>query len=492
MRSLLYMALLAGCAPPDSGVLDDNPTATEVSDEKSDLFSRLWIGSFSDSVGAQPQGGHVFTSAAAYQAFFHHAPPSSVSLGAEWVVFYSAGPLPKGSSVSIDGLAISSGGATLLVTPTVLSKSGNACPQAPLRNLYLLGRIRNPGAAVRYSHFYPHLRVRSCPAPRAQVPNQGGPVLAHPEIVTVAWADDPLLPSLQAFDGWLSASSYFAALSEYGIGAGSHLAPAPFTVDLTGKLADGDVRTLLSSAIQGGVLPPPNADRVYVLYFTAGVSVEELPGYASCSAFDGYHQSFLLGGERVIYAVIPRCPPEGSWSQLDQVTVTASHEIVEAITDPRSDARAWLADPSQPWASGGAELADLCEATPQTVDGHFVTGIYSNRAAAAGARACAPSPPGPDFGTESIAVTIGAGKTATANLHVFATAPLAAPLALSAYPATTGLTVTPQTGGFTVGDTIPLQISVSSGVTSGSQLRADVALIASDYLTLSHVVVNVP
>src|SRR3954467_8886544 len=103
--------------------------------------------------------------------------------------------------------------------------------------------------------------------PHLQVPNQGGPIVAHPELVTVTWTGDPLATTVAEFDAWMATSAYFKdAMSEYGIVPGSDggahvLSPAP-----AAQITDADLRKILGDAIAAGTLPPRTADRIYVAY----------------------------------------------------------------------------------------------------------------------------------------------------------------------------------------------------------------------------------
>jgi hypothetical protein len=166
----------------------------------------------------------------------------------------------------------------------------------------------------------------------------------------------------------------------------------------------------------GPVFKDADAQTVYLIYFPSGVSVS-LDGSQSCVAggFGGYHQTVAItrpGASapiRVPYAIIPRCPPQGSETIDQTATLTASHELIEAATDPDAKNPAyWLrSGPNILWALiNGGETADMCSVdmgfsafgvttTPNydtTESGFAVQRIWSNTSAKAGHNPCVPIP----------------------------------------------------------------------------------------------------
>src|SRR5262249_4656990 len=103
----------------------------------------------------------------------------------------------------------------------------------------------------------------------------------------------------------------------------------------------------------------------------------------------------------VSYAVLPRCSTGGGGlSQLAQLTVSTSHELIEAATDPQPDTEPayQLTDTNHiGWAVVfGSEVGDMCELDSNAA--YLPTGFpwivqrsWSNRAAAMGANPCVPA-----------------------------------------------------------------------------------------------------
>ena len=260
------------------------------------------------------------------------------------------------------------------------------------------------------------------PAP-LEFKHLGGPTLAHPSLVTVTWPGDPETDFVRAFDAWIASSEYLrAGLAEYGISAAAYggafafADAAPATIDAT------DIGQKLADEAAAGHLPPPTADRLYIVYAPPGTTVLRL-GFKSCEAFSGTHTSLAVegGASPIVYSVIPRCHNDFDTDE-NLLTLASSHETAEAITDPIFTNPAWFTvDPS---VSTGAEIADAC--TDHTDIGKYrVNRLYSNAAARAGKRGCVPAPPGPACGLWATdpALTVPRGGSAETSLHVFFMAP---------------------------------------------------------------------
>jgi hypothetical protein len=296
-----------------------------------------------------------------------------------------------------------------------------------------------------------------------QLTYYGGQLLRAPHVVTVTFPGDPYAAKLETFAADLVTSPWWQAVSAgycmadgscIGPGTdGGHVvlpfAPSPSYVDdLEGE---STVRAMLQGAIEAAQLPAPVTDTLYVVYFPEGVAITQSDGASvgtSCQQFGGYHYSMDFAGKTVAYAVIPECPSQGDTSTLDVTTIAASHEIIEAATDPYvslagpgSTAQGFMLDPYLPdytaWALAlrGAEVADLCPVEPWDPEsitdfqGFAVTRSWSNQAAQAGHDPCQPAPPGqtyfnvaPSQGQTHLKLKVG--ESATIQLHAFADGPV--------------------------------------------------------------------
>lgn len=222
------------------------------------------------------------------------------------------------------------------------------------------------------------------PAVAASMTYRGGPLLASVDVATVylgaAWRDDPLDSLARRLDGFFDfvvTSELVDQLAEYSVpdyrvGRGSHTVSVRLeSVDLRQVATDDDLRTILRQAISADALPQPEPNTLYNLFLPPGVAVE-LQGSRSCQRFCGYHDAI---DETLFYAVLPA--PDctgcgGGRAPLDALTVTASHELAEAITDPI---------PGTGWYDDDVgEIGDVCAWQTKRIGGYVVQREWSNAA----------------------------------------------------------------------------------------------------------------
>jgi hypothetical protein len=221
-----------------------------------------------------------------------------------------------------------------------------------------------------------HSRFRFRPALECledrQVPTvtyHGGWVLPHVEVQGMYLGSDwynystyyNQTAQFENFNGYLPQSSYMDLLNQlgYGVGRGSTSGGTIDTVVLNKNyyLTDSYIRGEVQRFINAGYLQAPDANRLYVVYVEPGVAIlnDNAGNTTSTRDFAGYHGAFAgwtaFGyGADIHYAVIayaggynaiyPGLTPFGS------MTLTASHEIAEAATDPNVGYRqlAWYDD----------------------------------------------------------------------------------------------------------------------------------------------------
>jgi hypothetical protein len=132
---------------------------------------------------------------------------------------------------------------------------------------------------------------------------------------------------------------------------------------------------------------------IYSVFLPDGVTLST-PFGDSCSAFGAYHDEAPgTNNTKIIYALMPRC--QGG---IDSLTISTSHEFIEAATDPHpeTDPGYQLVDTDHivwEFAPGG-EVGDMCEyvgqAAQQLVGSFYVQRTWSNMSAAAGHDPCVP------------------------------------------------------------------------------------------------------
>jgi hypothetical protein len=221
---------------------------------------------------------------------------------------------------------------------------------------------------------------------RGRLRYYGGPVLARAKAVAVLWGGvDPRVSAhLGAFYKAALASPYVDWLSEYDTtvkavdgsdGTGQHIRRGSFAGAFAvsprahgASLTDKQIASELAAQIRAGKLPKPDADTVFLVHFPPGVRIS-LGGSRSCESggFCGYHNTLKLRGMPVAYAVLPDlgagsgCDTGcGAGTALDRTTSVASHELVEAITDPDVGLGKDLAAPLGWYDEQGGEIGDLC------------------------------------------------------------------------------------------------------------------------------------
>jgi hypothetical protein len=316
------------------------------------------------------------------------------------------------------------------------------------------------------------------PAPHPVAPQvvTGGVVDAQPKIVTVSFPNDPLEADLDTFATAIGKTTYWGdRTKEYGIAPLDPIGRIHDTTTWPATLDDAQIQTWLLGRIDGADAgwPAPDKNTIYALYFPPGVSItnqaQGLPpscGTAIMPSWHGYHENVTLsGGQLVPYAVISRCdsiPEDPNATGILYASAVASHEVIEAMTDPFVIAGQYGFFGTDPdhiafELATGAELGDMCSLignafyTPPDFP-YLVQRIWSNAAAAAGHDPCQPQPTGQVYfnsvpvlhdtitvpsiyGTGLVTtkgVTIAVGKSKTVEVDLFSEAPTSGPWSVRA------------------------------------------------------------
>jgi hypothetical protein len=238
-----------------------------------------------------------------------------------------------------------------------------------------------------------------------------GPVLTAPHVQPIYFPGFPYASDIDTFFQHLATSSYWpAVVTEYGVGALTALPGYATNLTVPASLNDTQLKDLLTQAfIEGSAtLVAPRGDTIYAL-FLPPTSTLTFQGLTFCGegAPGAYHDQWAVSGTSIAVAVIPTCTSASTSIQLtgvDVLTLAASHEVVEAATDPFPQSNpAWAAIdvPHILWAvaMSGSEVADLCENEIPNVlippdIGRAVQRIWSNASAKAGTGPCVPVPAG--------------------------------------------------------------------------------------------------
>lgn len=301
----------------------------------------------------------------------------------------------------------------------------------------------------------------------------GGPVLPSPLVVTFTFQDTPNATALDSFGASVASTSWFTEVTkDYCIPDGGTCisagppgkaipiaANADATYVDTGGISGVDggagtnlnqfVNQQIAAAVTAGTIPAPDGNAVYMFYFPPTTTITGIVG-TSCTDYGAYHdnQIYSDGTTTIAYAIVPDCA-SGSANELSSVTVAASHELIEATTDPTptSTTPAWYMDVSgypeggttpaeyrnDPWLTQGyGEVGDNCESVHSRTwslmgdAGPFVQRIWSTSAAAGGHDPCVPTPAalGPYFNasTDKAIYVANVGDTVTVDVSPFSDA----------------------------------------------------------------------
>lgn len=222
---------------------------------------------------------------------------------------------------------------------------------------------------------------------------QNGALIPSVKVVALYWGTTnngqyKYKDQLHQYYDAVTNSPYFDWLIEYNVGAYSisrggfaaeyadAAAPAKATIDET-----NDLIPWISGLIDAGKIPAPDANTLYFVHLPGSSQVSSGAGGTTCSDNCAYHFFYTKGSQEVRFAVIPdqnsgacstnpSCPTQ--LAAFDRLTIVASHELVEAVTDPNG--MGWL-DNNQ--ACG--EIGDICVGQPGKAAGFTVQLEWSNK-----------------------------------------------------------------------------------------------------------------
>lgn len=214
-----------------------------------------------------------------------------------------------------------------------------------------------------------------------QVKYYGGPIIENVKVHAVYWGQAPSAQAQQKLKAYYEAlvnSTYVDQLAEYSTDSqkihrgtfGSLLTIQP--VNTSKHLTQADVEKELEAQIASGGLPAPDANSLYMLHYPSGYSIDISFG-GSCSSWDADHEVYKSAKYgNVYYAMFP-CET-GENADFDTLTMVASHEFAEAITDPVSPLAGQPSAAPAAWlTSDQQEIGDLCAWQTTTMTANGVT-----------------------------------------------------------------------------------------------------------------------
>jgi hypothetical protein len=206
----------------------------------------------------------------------------------------------------------------------------------------------------------------------------GGPLIPNVHPVAVFWGpnvDSSVQGQMGAFYTALVNSPYIDWLNEYNsptqpIARGSFLGAFWINPSISAfTVTDDQIGAELAAQANGGALPVPDPDTLYMVHFPPGMTIRVTDPdgtieSTSCVDFCAYHtfttRTIQGQSNTFAYAVIadfnaPGCAPAppgqqscGNRSLFDNTTTSASHEIIEAIAN------------AQPPSGWEPDIGDYC------------------------------------------------------------------------------------------------------------------------------------
>jgi hypothetical protein len=175
---------------------------------------------------------------------------------------------------------------------------------------------------------------------RISLTYHGGPMLQNVQVTTLFWGSNWKGSSLtDYFNGFFKSlfadGRYLANLDQYDaggytVGTGTL---ATTTIDEQApatQIQDSEIRTEIRAQIAAGNLPKQDANTLYFVFTPPKTVVVDAYGDDSQNDFAGYHD-FDSSSDGFSYAVIPY---DDRLSNPQNMSLYASHELAEAITDP--------------------------------------------------------------------------------------------------------------------------------------------------------------
>lgn len=244
------------------------------------------------------------------------------------------------------------------------------------------------------------LVARSLP----RIEHLGGAFVEHPRVVTVTFTkDDPqVVARLERFAAVIPSSAWWKTVTEgycskegSCVGEGTAGTPVHLDDSLAAETRPAEIETLLQRNAKAGKLGSLDGRAVLLVYLPKGVALVGEGGERYCSGGPrALHRSIDLEGTRIAFAMLPRCEGEA------EVTGVASHELLEATTNPLPATRGFAfrgGSQQSGFTAAGVEPVDPCGLV--NMDGHWTTEAgfsvqraWSNAAAAKAQNPCVPAP----------------------------------------------------------------------------------------------------
>jgi hypothetical protein len=212
----------------------------------------------------------------------------------------------------------------------------------------------------------------------------GNPILMEARVALIFYGDvwndlsmSPNCTDIQSAVATILNSSYVSMLSDYECGGAAMDLNWNWIVknDPPNPCGDDDAADVVHSMIDDfySTLPPFNRPNFYAVFLPPGIPMNPVARGAHT-----YEGSMYYSWQR--------------YADLDNLTRTFSHELVEAMTDP--DGGGWQVDPRD-GPDGWNEIADVCKNSFARVNGVAVSAYFSRSLGACVVPQPDPPPPPP-------------------------------------------------------------------------------------------------
>ncbi len=327
-----------------------------------------------------------------------------------------------------------------------------------------------------------------------------GPVLSNVKSVDVSYGPGTFISTghlgaaaIGNFTGQYLGSGVMDWLSEYdtNVSGGTHqligrgtyggnvtITPSPARNGTS--ITDAQIQSELAAQITAGVLPTPDANTSYALFFRLGQSI--CTG-GSCSLVSGgfcaYHGTFSYNGVTATYQVMPDLTGIagcGASTDLNNTTSVLSHELAETITDPQVGFATVFGPPLGWYDSVNGEIGDICNAQQGTFVGtDAVTYTLQTQFSNVSNNCIVTRSVANDFsiGAAPTTLSLAAGGSGSSTISTAVASGAAASVSLSVTGAPAGATA------------VPTPASVTAGTSSALTVAAGTALPGSYVLTVT-------
>ncbi|KAJ3278948.1 hypothetical protein HDU76_009685, partial [Blyttiomyces sp. JEL0837] len=162
------------------------------------------------------------------------------------------------------------------------------------------------------------------------------PVLHNVEVTVLLWGSVPNADKYPDFYTSILNSKVFDVLGQYNVSRGTYKStlqlPPPGAKPL--PTTSNSIASYIKYLIVGGFLTP-NKNSYYAIHFGTDINTN----VTNCSTYCGYHDAAAINSTLYVpYGVLPDLTPCSTTcygnTAFESQTITAAHELFEAITDP--------------------------------------------------------------------------------------------------------------------------------------------------------------